>query len=595
MQSCKDYPESLSYKYHLAYLLGEALSKADKIWYKGGYFTLNKKIKEAKHIYKLHQEYKAKLQELHLSYCFIPKEFLLDSLSFLKAIETLMHKLKSQENNSFKIESFFFKLFSQIPFSTQTPFLLKHKEEILQWLNSKEFKEQYINTNHPYPPLLNPERLNAKRESKEKNNHNKETELRIKERESKECNVESQRENRDSIQPYPNLSYESIPAELAWDLNLPLPRGYGFVWLGGHGVGMVALYRFFTQACNLKVDLRWDNNSKMTYINRYNFLKNNQNEVYKTFNISDVRKEKDFTKYLCLVSQPKAILWSVRCPIGLLKHALGVDWGNRWWRKDKEVQQTFNLTYNWNKYIEWLRYNKPTINPNFESLKSNLFIMNALSSHFNLDKVYYLDMSAISHQKAFETLESLSKIFGFSPPSKESESIFKCYEFRGNLRFLLPLKLYANKADIPNLFKKHQKNKENLLINKSSIVLMLNRPQNDKNAINILPQINQSDLVNDMGIYVSREDLEVLEKDKEFYNAIKEYLKDFCDAIKEELDKTEANRIKEEDILIYLKENKEKRIELKNLLDKELSHIKQMRPDIVESWKYYQEFERMCE
>ncbi|WP_416861624.1 DUF2972 domain-containing protein, partial [Helicobacter ganmani] len=144
-------------------------------------------------------------------------------------------------------------------------------------------------------------------------------------------------------------------------------------------------------------------------------------------------------------------------------------------------------------------------------------------------------------------------------------------------------------------FKKHQKNKENLLINKSSIVLMLNRPQNDKNAINILPQINQSDLVNDMGIYVSREDLEVLEKDKEFYNAIKEYLKDFCDAIKEELDKTEANRIKEEDILIYLKENKEKRIELKNLLDKELSHIKQMRPDIVESWKYYQEFERMCE
>lgn len=136
-----------------------------------------------------------------------------------------MHKLKSQENNSFKIESFFFKLFSQIPFSTQTPFLLKHKEEILQWLNSKEFKEQYIKTNHSYPPLLNPDRLNAKRESKEKNNHNKETELRIKERESKECNVESQRENRDSIQPYPNLSYESIPAELAWDLNLPLPRG----------------------------------------------------------------------------------------------------------------------------------------------------------------------------------------------------------------------------------------------------------------------------------------------------------------------------------------------------------------------------------
>ena len=258
-------------------------------------------------------------------------------------------------------------------------FILQHYKLILQWLNSKEFKEQYITTNHPYPPLLNPKRLNAKRD-KEKNNNNKETEWIKKEGELKECGANLQSKEAESkeiesqdIQPYPNLSYESISPELAWDLNLPLPPYYGFVWFGGHGVGMVALHRFFTQACNLKVDLRWDKNSKITYINRYNFLKNNQNEVYKTFNISDVRKEKDFTKYLCLVSQPKAILWSVRCPIGLLKHALGVDWGNRWWRKNKEVQQTFNLTYSWNKYIEWLRYNKPTINPNFESMKSLLF------------------------------------------------------------------------------------------------------------------------------------------------------------------------------------------------------------------------------
>ncbi len=41
---------------------------------------------------------------------------------------------------------------------------MQYPNEILQWLNSKEFKEQYIKTNHPYPPLLNPDRLNAKRE-----------------------------------------------------------------------------------------------------------------------------------------------------------------------------------------------------------------------------------------------------------------------------------------------------------------------------------------------------------------------------------------------------------------------------------------------
>ncbi|EAK7266408.1 DUF2972 domain-containing protein, partial [Campylobacter jejuni] len=56
----------------------------------------------------------------------------------------------------------------------------------------------------------------------------------------------------------------------------------------------------------------------------------------------------------------------------------------------------------------------------------------------------------------------------------------------------------------------------------------------------------------------------------------------------------ELKLFKEKDVLNYLKENKELRVKLKNILDKELVHIKQHRPDIVASWKYYQEFEQMC-
>ncbi|WP_169734695.1 hypothetical protein [Helicobacter rodentium] len=44
------------------------------------------------------------------------------------------------------------------------------------------------------------------------------------------CNDEYQSKSAESIQPYPNLSYESIPPELAWDLNLPLPRRYDCIW-----------------------------------------------------------------------------------------------------------------------------------------------------------------------------------------------------------------------------------------------------------------------------------------------------------------------------------------------------------------------------
>ncbi|HEB8232007.1 TPA: DUF2972 domain-containing protein, partial [Campylobacter jejuni] len=47
-------------------------------------------------------------------------------------------------------------------------------------------------------------------------------------------------------------------------------------------------------------------------------------------------------------------------------------------------------------------------------------------------------------------------------------------------------------------------------------------------------------------------------------------------------------------ILHYFKNNIKDRQILKQILDKELFHIKQHRPDIVASWKYYQEFEKIC-
>ncbi len=47
-------------------------------------------------------------------------------------------------------------------------------------------------------------------------------------------------------------------------------------------------------------------------------------------------------------------------------------------------------------------------------------------------------------------------------------------------------------------------------------------------------------------------------------------------------------------MLEYLKEHKDLRKIYQTYFEKEFVHIKQVRPDIVESWKYYQEFERMC-
>ena len=84
-------------------------------------------------------------------------------------------------------------------------FVLENIEMICTWLNSSEFRDKYLSTKHPYPPLINPEFI--------------ETDA------SRHC------------------------AELAWDLNLPLPQHYKFIYISPHGVGAAAFLRYLNQCC----------------------------------------------------------------------------------------------------------------------------------------------------------------------------------------------------------------------------------------------------------------------------------------------------------------------------------------------------------
>ncbi|EAL3768807.1 DUF2972 domain-containing protein, partial [Campylobacter jejuni] len=61
------------------------------------------------------------------------------------------------------------------------------------------------------------------------------------------------------------------------------------------------------------------------------------------------------------------------------------------------------------------------------------------------------------------------------------------------------------------------------------------------------------------------------------------------------IDEIENSKINENDVLNYIKKDKELMREVKKIFDQEYETIKQHRPDIVASWKYYQEFEKMCE
>ncbi|EAJ5955222.1 DUF2972 domain-containing protein, partial [Campylobacter jejuni] len=56
----------------------------------------------------------------------------------------------------------------------------------------------------------------------------------------------------------------------------------------------------------------------------------------------------------------------------------------------------------------------------------------------------------------------------------------------------------------------------------------------------------------------------------------------------------ESRKVTEIDILEWIKQDQDLILSLKEMFERELICIKQHRPDIVASWKYYQEFEKMC-
>ncbi|AWI33780.1 DUF2972 domain-containing protein [Helicobacter apodemus] len=751
LQDCKDYQQSLCFQYHLAYLLGEALSKADKIWYKGGYFTLNKKIKEAKHIYKLHQEYKAILKVFNLPYCFIPKESLLQTLSFLKALKHLYNASDSKTT-----QTFFLHLFNQIPFYTQRPFLLKYKEEILEWLESKEFKEQYIKTNHPYPPLLNPKRLYKKesievksqredrgrsedggelqrrgdredRETKEgkeveiqsketkeketqsnskgikgikteskesqdgelqsntnvfidskskeeikskeiksnkemgdkeskdngisgshtkerirgeseevkhkeklvaltiqsnnevkskeiKEDRNRETkegkEVEIQSKETKEKEtqnikgiikeiskqqeIQNQKENseelvevkteinkgigdrdsenvesknEESLQPYANLSYESIPASLAWDLNLPLVGGYNLIFIGRGVSGHAALWRYLS-LCGISVKVIREGDQKAMFLPLYS-----RDSAENTCIALITWWNHNRLKQASLLDKNVPVIFLVRDPISRLKSAMnhGNGIGNG----------EFVLGDDLEKVLDRKRYykNSRTINP--ESLE-HLWRAYDFRDYTNVawfsgKEIVYVDMQEIMPNRAFETMTRLSKIVGFNPPKPENKHLFEAQSVVFELAHTLPLTLkvkYDCNVICIEITRDIYTNPNKYLLN------------NELTPHLMLKQIS---------IRLETEHYAILFQNKPLFKEVLEYLDKFVLALWEKKEWIRQMQWNEARVLEYLRDNKPLRNEIYRKLEKELVHIKSHRLDIVKSWKYYQEFVKMCE
>ncbi|NES53659.1 capsular biosynthesis protein, partial [Escherichia coli] len=70
------------------------------------------------------------------------------------------------------------------------------------------------------------------------------------------------------------INYKNIPAELAWEINLPLPDNYEFVFLSAGVSGHAAMVKFL-EDCNCRLFSKYShrgNNIFGAYCDQYAFL-----------------------------------------------------------------------------------------------------------------------------------------------------------------------------------------------------------------------------------------------------------------------------------------------------------------------------------
>nr|WP_306811247.1 DUF2972 domain-containing protein [Campylobacter helveticus] len=190
-------------------------------------------------------------------------------------------------------------------------------------------------------------------------------------------------------------------------------------------------------------------------------------------------------------------------------------------------------------------------------------------------------MQELMPDKAFKTMQKLSSILNFNPPKEEDRE--KIERKVANDYFFLPrFTFFIDDKDFSWL-------KEEIKIIISKVIL-----PNHKESKSLF--LDENDLCyKELSINLEEKHYELIKEDKEIKERLKSYFKEFVKVLDEKVRFRKDNALNENDMLEFFKNNANLALQFKALLDSELTHIKQTRPDIIASWKYYQEFEKICE
>lgn len=440
-----------------------------------------------------------------------------------------------------------------------------------KWVESKEFKEEYLQKQHPYPPFFNPKILSDE---------------------------------------HSFLHYSKIPKDLAWDLNLPVPPKKYSCFNVSNGLSASAATAMFLKECNVNIiSISHITSCKAFYKDFFKECKEEKNSVFFGFswfmanNYDWSTENAKHFKYLLPKNMP--FLYIVRDPISrircLLNHVSDA----------KGYIKKFNLTFNVESLIQkeiyWL---SKTIYPTLGALENADFFQNdkeqwetwwrailATDSIFetfkeNIRNVYCVEFNDVKGEKAIDTFSKIADFFGLQMP--KDKTIFNNRVWN-EMYHILPSTFYVNQNDL------NQKQKNEKSFHKiDSFIITITLPskitEEQKKLVDISCEIEENLTIDETRvlILIKENDLINLRENNILYKSALDYLKKYLNEIKKEINRRKSVIFSEEQILDFFKRNKKSRMFIKNILDSELNYIKKNHPAYINRWKYYLEFEKIC-
>ncbi|WP_297570472.1 DUF2972 domain-containing protein [uncultured Helicobacter sp.] len=452
-------------------------------------------------------------------------------------------------------------------------YFAKEYDNVKSWLESKEFKETYILPPPPlytYPPLLNPK----------------------------------------------EIDYTDIPPEFAWKLNIPLPPYYQFLYFGSHATGNTGLENLIQRCGGLSYyqgDVDVEDRAKAAYITLFALIMEHT-DLQDYFSYIALRNyiphnKKENGEKLCALIPNTPSIYLVRDPISALKSACSLT-------PCREVYVEMKKLVNPEDLLHFLQNRGKGDKEDLRIAETDTFAH--LMEYFIKD-IYYcfhdtqlwdflvnfkesiiLDMAEIVGDRAFETIHTLAKQLHFPPPKPEDKEIFAMgiSEYQTILPLTLEFKSHNQVIAITLMDRVFCMDKRKYIFDyNSQRGLSYHKQALEENANYkdiTFSLFGQTCFYGRIILCIHSKDWAILFENENLLGLVKKRLLEIIPLLEKQKEMKNAKKLTEKDILEYLKSHKDLCLEAKAVFEKHLAFLASVRPDIIESWKYYQEFLAMC-